>query len=263
MKKTYSQTRKATHARDLRSRRSSERRFNTALKEFLKHKYSGIYSEYTELFNLMNAEHPNRRDLATSTTFQKWKAANPDTTFSLIPQMLSADIINTALHETFAEDINTTEQQFEGTPGENIDHLPPFAEDINTTEQQFEGTPGENIDHLPPFAEDINTTEQQFEGTPGENIDHLPPFAQDINTTEQQFEETPGENIDHHLPPPPEPQLDNVAGDILNEIMENEAMRNLLEQPDPNEDEGIELNVFDEIDIEPFDFNVDVEPYDF
>ena len=238
MKKTYSQTRKATHARDLRSRRSSERRFNMALKEFLKHKYSGIYSEYTELFNLMNAEHPNRRDLATSTTFQKWKAANPDTTFSLIPQMLSADIINTALHET-------------------------FAEDINTTEQQFEGTPGENIDHLPPFAEDINTTEQQFEGTPGENIDHLPPFAQDINTTEQQFEETPGENIDHHLPPPPEPQLDNVAGDILNEIMENKAMRNLLEQPDPNEDEGIELNVFDEIDIEPFDFNVDVEPYDF
>ena len=40
----------------------------------------------------------------------------------------------------------------------------------------------------------------------------------------------------------------------------------MLEQPDQNEDdEGIELNIEDEIalDIEPFDFSVEVEPYDF
>ena len=49
--------------------------------------------------------------------------------------------------------------------------------------------------------------------------------------------------------------------------MENHDLQNLLERAavDLNEDEGIELNQFDEIamDIEPFDYNLEVEPFDF
>ena len=59
----------------------------------------------------------------------------------------------------------------------------------------------------------------------------------------------------------------NGVDDILNEMMEDRFLRNLLERADVDvtEDEGIVLNCFDEIamDIEPFDFNLEVEPFDF
>ena len=46
--------------------------------------------------------------------------------------------------------------------------------------------------------------------------------------------------------------------DIVNELIRDEELRALL-RPEPAEDEGIELNIFDEIDIEPFDFSMEVE----
>ena len=204
MKKTYSHTKKAVEERQRRSRRTSERRFSETLKEFLKHKYGEIYTEYVELFNQLNGEHPSRRNLSATKAFREWKTTNPPPTISFIPQIPSTEIISEALRDTFAQDINTSEHLFEETQDEN---------------------------------------------------------TRDMNTTEQQPVETPDENV-QHLPAPSE---DNQASDILDELAENNDMRNFLEQPVFPEDEGIGLNIFDEIefDIEPFDYNIDVEPYDY
>ena len=47
---------------------------------------------------------------------------------------------------------------------------------------------------------------------------------------------------------------------IINELIANEDINNVLQQPGPPEDEGIELNPSDEIlgDIEPFDYTLEV-----
>ena len=64
------------------------------------------------------------------------------------------------------------------------------------------------------------------------------------------------------IPPEQGPQqLYRQIDDILDEMISNEDLRNLLEQPNSTEDEGIELNLLDEIyeDIEPFDSELEVE----
>ena len=50
--------------------------------------------------------------------------------------------------------------------------------------------------------------------------------------------------------------------DLVNQMMLDDELRELLE---PEDDEGIELNIEDEVDIEPFDYSleVDIEPFDF
>ena len=213
-----STTKKAVNERGLRSRVRSERRFNNPLRLFIQHKYRAIYEEYVELYNVMTAKHPRRRDLSTSSTFKEWKAAcfavetaTTTTQTSSSAQSTSPDIINRALQEAFTEVAATTDIQIDL----NIEHLP-------SQENLYE-----NTDRL------------------------LSPPEQDNN-----------ENIDH-LPLPPEPNLNNEADDLINELMQDEAIRNLFEQP--AEDEGIELNIFDEIefDIEPFDFDTEVEPFDY
>ena len=61
--------------------------------------------------------------------------------------------------------------------------------------------------------------------------------------------------------------IEAQVDDIINELLENHELRDFLEQADIDvlQDEGIELNVHDEIemDIEPFDYNLEVEPFDF
>ena len=53
-------------------------------------------------------------------------------------------------------------------------------------------------------------------------------------------------------------QIDN----IINQLEMDEAVRNMLEQPNPVEDEGIVLDPFEEIldDIQEFDYELEVDP---
>ena len=55
---------------------------------------------------------------------------------------------------------------------------------------------------------------------------------------------------------------DEIDG-IINELVANEVVNEILQQPDPPEDEGIELNPSDEIfgDTEPFDYTLEVDPF--
>ena len=49
--------------------------------------------------------------------------------------------------------------------------------------------------------------------------------------------------------------------DILNEMLADEDLYNILQEPTIHEDEGIELNFEDEIynDIQPFDYELEIE----
>ena len=108
---SLSQTTKAVKLRNSRVKRMNEKRFNTPLRAFLEHKYPAIYTEYAELYELLNTAHPQRKKLVTSSTFRRWMITNPPT---VIPQVCD-DILTQALQETFASE----------TPGQNsTQHVP-------------------------------------------------------------------------------------------------------------------------------------------
>ena len=109
----------------------------------------------------------------------------------------------------------------------------------------------------------INQAFQEAVTEVAASIEHLPSQQNHYENTDRPLsppEQNTHQNLEH-LPPPPEPNLIDQADDIINELMQDGPVRNLLEQP--AEDEGIELNIFDEIefDIEPFDFDLEVEAY--
>ena len=189
--RTLSGSRKAVLERESRKRIRSERRFNTPLKHFIQHKYQSIYEEYVVLYNRMNANHPQRRNLSTSATFKEWQAC---TASESTPQ--AENILKQAWEETVAVDTKTDVV--------NIQH----------DQGSQETTPTETLSPPQPEGEDNNISQQ----------------------------------------------IDN----IVNELLQEEVLRDIFHQPEPV-DEGIELNIYDEIqgDIEPFDFEIEVEQTDF
>ena len=189
MGKRKSQTERAISERRKRSMRANERQFNNPLRIFLEHKYPSVFSEYTELYNLMKERHPNRKDLARTSTFKEWKAQNSTPTMpAVIP--LPEDVLTRTVRETLSTDQLPGEEQQQG-------------------------------------PQDIRL--------PGEGQQQGP---QDIR-----------QHID----------------EILDEMLADEDLNNILLEPNPTEDEGIELNLLDEIyeDIQPFDYELEVEANEF
>lgn len=237
--KKHCQSERTIRERELRKQRGKNRRFNEPLKAFIERKYPEIFNEYVELYNFMESESPNRRNLTTSTTFKKWLAANPikeSTTIQTIPSTgQSSSTSPLLIPQLLLEPLHLPSKVQEDEP----------CTDIITLAFQ------EALAPLPHTAESIQ---------PESEADYIA--------------DLPLQEAFGHLPPLSEVEVPlsesndiNRIDDILNEIMEDRSLRNLLERADVDvtEDEGIVLNHFDEIamDIEPFDFNFEVEPFDF
>ena len=135
----------------------------------------------------------------------------------------SSDILTTAIRETIGK---TSE-----------------AELSETSEAELSGTSE---------AEQVETSEAgQSETSEAEQAETS---ESERNYTEQIMnegyaEETMNENLlaAQHL------------DQLVNELNREDELRDLMNIEDPNDDEGIELNVFDEIDVEPFDYRLEVE----
>ena len=174
--KRKSQSERAVSERRKRAMKANERQFNNPLRLFLECKYPAVFAEYTELYNLLKENHPNRKNLTKTSTFREWKARNTTPVMpAVIPQ--PEDVLTRAVRETLS------------------------------------------TDQLPDEGQ------------------QLPPPQQGPQDIRQEID------------------------DILNEMMADEDLGNFLQEPNPVEDEGIELNLLDEIyhDIEPFDYELEVE----
>ena len=77
MMKKLCQSERSIRERELRRQKGENRRFNDPMKIFIQRKYPEIFKEYTEFYNFMEAEDPNRRNFTTSKTFRKWMTENP------------------------------------------------------------------------------------------------------------------------------------------------------------------------------------------
>ena len=84
-------------------------------------------------------------------------------------------------------------------------------------------------------------------------------------SSEEPVQNSQDVQTEQHNPPQDEYDIHAQADAIIDEILANEDLVNIMEQPNSNEDEGIELNLLDEIygDIESFDYALEVEPFQF
>ena len=128
---------------------------------------------------------------------------------------------------------------------------------INQSHQQQESRPDIlSVAIQQTLSEDIpNTVMEQIlpEGIPEQVSASLQHYLPEVNRENDEI--LSGENIE----------------DIINELEQNEAVRNILnplveEMVDRynvhitnDDDEGIELNLMDEIDLQPFDYNLEVD----
>ena len=230
--KNYSATDRSIRDRELRKQRATDRRFNDPLRLFIERKYSGIFKEYNELYKRMDDENPGRKNLATSGTFKECLADNPLKETATTTQASLSTLQTPPPMQLFMPQLTL----------ERVDQL---SMDIltqalrETMEPHQETRPQENADVDVHDEDELSTNS----------------LAQAHRETVEPHQETrPQENAD--------------VENIINELLQEQAIQAILERADVNtvDDEGIGLlNVYDEVemDIEPLDYYLEVEPFDF
>ena len=230
-----SQSSKAIKERRFRQRELERKRFDQPLRKFIQHKYSTIYDEYTALYNVMVRNHPGKRDLSKTTTFKAW----------VTPTYELSDILSTAIRETIDVNYNNVDKENEvGQSAESEDH----------TENEVVHAENEAGQTAEVGNEAVIEDEAENEvHTENEVVDAENEAGQTDEVGNEVVIEDEAENEVH---------TENEVDAIINELMQDEAIRNVLDSE--TEDEGIGINLFDEIafDIEPFDYELEVEGVD-
>ena len=240
-----SQTKKSKAARQWRCTTRQRKRFDGTLKEFIKVKYNAIFDEYVEFYNLLDKKYPNMRELSKTRMFKKWA-------------------------KTVREE-QTTESGSEGSQVEGSVEVQPCLDSC-----QDEAAPNQLVDQL-----DIS---YQDEAAPDQLINQQASQLDILSVALQ-------EALSGVIPVrDQEAVLDdnNVVEDIISELEQDEAIQAILDpviddimnghddeihdilnnhnnEVNQDDDEGIGLNLVDEIefDIEPLDYNLEVDNYDF
>ena len=203
---------KARKSRIYRKNQKEQKRFEAPLREFIEIKYQDIFKEYTELYNQMHAENPEKINLKKTKTFKRWKTANQNPNQS--------DILSTVMRETIEKE----------TPA-----LPSY-EQAEAEQNEAEQTEQTNADAEQNEAEQTEQTNAEQEQSETEQQDEgADQFEDEGMIAARQVDE------------------------LVNQMIREDELRAILEQPE--EDEGIELNIHDELEMEfePFDFDQEME----
>ena len=232
---------------NLRRERNKARRFNEPLIIFLQRKYPNVLQEFSQLFKWIEQRNPSRKNLSIINTadFKEWMLNNP---FPEPPTPTRIPI--SPLHQTTSKPPESSIQN------EDVLDLSPQLIPL----QPLLEIPLHHTTSKPPESsiqnEDVlDLSPQLIPLQPLLEIPLLPsPQVQNENILELACRE-----IEEPV------SLEDIPEAIVNELMEDNFLRELLnsipeELPELRgllyEDEGIELNPFDEIveELEPFDF---------
>ena len=239
----YSQTKKAREARKWRKQTREKKRFGGVLKEFIRIKYDNIYEEHLEFFQRLDEENPDIRDLTRTPMFRKWVKTIQE------ERQQQAQ----ASHQNQAP-VNQTVQQSESLPNiltSAIHEILP--ECIPEERQQAQAS---YQDQAP-----VNQTVQQSESLP--NI--LTSVVQEI--LPEGIPEQISSSLEEFLP---QDNLEENIEAIISELEQDQAVRAILDpvvdeiidrynvQVTNDDDEGIELNFTDEIDLQPFNYDLEI-----
>ena len=244
----------------LRRQRTQERRFNEPLRIFLERKYPYVLSEFQQLYDWLNQQNPDRKSLTLMNTdaFKHWMLCNPlpspDFPTPPVPTRLSSPPVQ-------SEQISMPRLEIPLLSTSQISQYSPLVQPEQIS--------------LPCLEIPLLSTLQISQYSPPVQPEQprLEISASEVSPPSTQISEQIGEDIlglafrevFESVEPVSLEEVD-VPEAILNELMENDFLRELLnseeELPelrgllDEELDEGIELSHVDEIveDIEPFDF---------
>ena len=220
-------TDKARQSRLYRRNQREQKRFEAPLSEFIEIKYKYAFQEYVELYKRMDTQNPGKIDLKKTEIFKQWKISN---------QQSSSDILTVAIRETIGQDYNEAEQS-EGNVSE--DSEAEQSEGNVSEDSEAEQSEGNVSEDSEAEQSERNVSEdseaEQSEGNVSEDSEAEQSEANQGLLAAQQVDA------------------------LVNEMIIDDELRALLNVEEPEADEGIELNIFDEIDIEPFDFRLEVE----
>ena len=231
----FSQSKKAKAARKWRTTNRLKKRFDGPLKEFVKVKYNDIYDEYVQFYNLLDKKYPNVRDLSKTRMFKKWarrvweQQAQSDSTQSADENEVSVQVQNQS---------SSNQSQEERQPDQ-----------LSASSQEFL-----------PLDTSLDILSTAIQETLPEGIPHQ------LSVSLQEF-------LPEVIPQQNEASPDDIIEEIINDLEQNEAVWALLDpvvddiingnnnEINRDDDEGIELNFIVEIefDLQPFDYNLEVD----
>ena len=249
--KTRSQSRKAIEARRWRVNAKEKKRFNKLVTEYVRFKYHDIYDECHRLYKVLDEKHSESHDLTKTRTFKRMIEDLKDQSLSPAQDLIDEPVPNTS----------------SPAPNESSS-LPAQNESTSSPVQDLIDEPVPNTSSPAP---------NEFSSSPAQNESTSSPVPNESsNILTEAIQETLAAhnymNIDEIQ------NIDNVINEIINDLEENDAVRNILDaavddavrdmfddEQDQNEDEGIGLNLEEEIffDIEPFDFELEVQDFEF
>ena len=246
MSKRRSQTERAAYAVKRRKEDYEAKRFNNPIRIFLERKYPKILEEFTELYKFINFINPGRKDLTKTLTFKQWLTENP-APLKNISQTTVNTFSSTILSVNRETETTTTANTFSlrtasaTAPLKNIS--PPttvntFSSTIPSVNRETETTTTANT-----FSLRTASANRETENT----------FSSTMASANRETETTTTTSANRETET-------NTISDILDELF---GPNGIPDEILSNEDEGIELNHFDELafDIEPFDFLAETEGF--
>ena len=229
-----SQTKRATYVREWRVGRREKRRFDALISGYVNTKYSSIYEECWQFYSSLNEKYPLKHDLTKTKEYKKWK------------NEMSKD-------ESSDEDGDTG-------PVETTEHIQDTVEKDESSDEDGDTGPVETTEHIQDTAEIVAepTTPDRTE----QIQDRTEPIQDILEIAAEDLMSLSPQNINY---------LDNIIDDIIHDLQQDDELRAILDNNDfvqpqyMDEDEGIGLNTELELDaiIEPFDYDAEVEGFDF
>ena len=232
-------TDKAKQSRVYRKNQKEQKRFEAPLRQFIEIKYKNIFQEYVELYNRMNAQNPTKIDLRKSELFKRWKEENQK-------EANTIDILSKAIKETIEGSENNVDNSVDsenetaaGRQWSSDSEDEASGPEHEESEGNQRGQDGQD--------EASGAEHQESEGNQwGQDGEDQASGAEHQESEGNQWWQDEGMLAAQ--------QVDA----LVNELNREDELRALL-NTEPENDEGIELNIEDELDFEDFDYRLEVE----
>ena len=239
MEKKLSMSKSAIRARHRREVSREQERYNNTLKEFVEYKYSHIIDEFDSFYNELQQKYPKRRVYVNTNEFRLWRKQQIKKSFAADGvQIKHFDSID--LHGKGENDSDEfTDDDEQGQPGSD-EQGQPGSDEQGQPGSDEQGQPGSD-EQGQPGSDKQGQPGSDEQGQPGSDEQGQP------GSDEQ------GPNGNNNIINAAMEHADNEIADIIAEI-ENGGVS-------LNEDEGIDLDLMEELqaDIEDFDYRLEVE----
>ena len=214
--------RSAVRARERREKDREDQRYNETLKEYVKFKYSHIIDEFGPFYEGLKGRYPKDMVYVNTDEFRRWRKNQIQISFGNV-QVAYFDKVDLHGEKTSEEEEDSEQEQYEQQ------HSEQHGEQQQQSEQHGE--------------------QEQHEQQQSEQHDEQQHLEQQVEQHSEQ----------HGIWQQQQQQIEQ-ADDEINQII-NELENGGVPLQNNNDDEGIHLDLYDELqyDIEEFDYRLEAE----